>query len=119
MVAAGREKEHKLTTYVMICSLRFSSAEGLPELSVLNSLAHQPIEGGLSNEKLGRLPVGTDRTECYGPVTVRLLDTASGGSALPGCLGAVAGCFLGALSPVDLRTVCFVRAILCLDSKGE
>ena len=73
----------------------------------------------MGNSVYFRIPVGTDRTECYGPVTTRLLDTASGGSALPGCLGALADCFLGALPLVDLRTVCFVRAILRLDSKGE
>ena len=66
-------------------------------LEVLGNLAHQPLEGKLPNEELGRLLVTTDFTESNsaGPVTMRLFDTSGGWGALPGCLGGelLPGCF--------------------------
>jgi len=58
-------------------------------LEVLGDLTNQPLEGELADQKLSRLLVATDLTESDGTrlITVRLLDTSGGGSALAGSLG--------------------------------
>ena len=80
-------------------------------LEVLSDFTHQTLEGQFSDEKLGALLVTTDLTESYGsgPVSVGFLPPPVAGALLRAAL--VASCFLGALPPVDLRAVCFVRAI--------
>ncbi|CAA7395137.1 unnamed protein product [Spirodela intermedia] len=60
-------------------------------LEVLGNLTNKPLEGELSDQKLGFLT----------PPVV--------GADLRAAL--VASCFLGAFPPVDLRAVCLVRAI--------
>ena len=63
--------------------------EAQVSLEVLSDLADQPLEGELADEQLRGLLVATDFTQSYsaGPVTVRLLDTTGGGSALARGLG--------------------------------
>jgi hypothetical protein len=53
------------------------------------SCTYQTLEGELADQKLGRLLVTTNLTESDGTrlITVRLLDTSGGGSALAGSLG--------------------------------
>ena len=115
----------------MICSLHLSSAVDLPVLSAPGSrLFPCPCLGScdgralktqvrpeqscapadrrrLPNDKNSvdfQLPVGTDRTECYGPVMARLPGNALLAALVP---WRAVSC-MGALPPVDLRTVCFV-----------
>ncbi len=65
------------------------SLESKITLEVLGDLTNQSLEGQLSDEKVGRLLVSTDLTECDSSrtVTVRLLDSTSGRGRLTGCLG--------------------------------
>lgn len=58
-------------------------------LEVLSDLAHQTLEGELADEQLGALLVTTDLSQGdgAGPVTVGLLHTPGGGSALASRLG--------------------------------
>jgi hypothetical protein len=78
---------------VGLCSLLESQdGRGLETqvgLEVLSDLANQPLERQLADEQLGGLLVLADlaQSDSAGPVPVRLLYTASGGSALPGSLG--------------------------------
>merc|ERR1719471_816848 len=55
-----------------------------PEVSleVLGNLSHQTLEGQLADEELSGLLISSDLTESDGswPVSVRLLDSSSGGS---------------------------------------
>ena len=57
-------------------------------LEVLSDLSHKTLEGQLADEQLGRFLVTTDLTEsdCTRPVTMRFLDSTSGGRALTSCL---------------------------------
>ena len=63
--------------------------EAKVSLEVLGDLADQPLEGELTDEQLCRLLVATDLAKSDGawPVTVGLLDSASGGCALASGLG--------------------------------
>ena len=65
-----------------------------------------------SSETLSRRGVAPNLAERdgAGPVAVRLLHAAGGGRGLARRL--VASCLRGALPPVDLRAVCFVRAMV-------
>ena len=79
-------------------------------LEVLGDLADEALERQLADQQLGRLLVATDlaQGDGSGPVTVGLLDAAGRRRALAAAF--VASCY-GAFPPVDLRAVCFVRAI--------
>ena len=86
-------------------------------LEVLGDLAHQTLEGELSDEELGRLLVASDLTESHGtwPVPVGLLYTSGGWSALPGCFG-------GQLFPRGLASSGLAGGLLGtshLSSKGK
>ena len=86
-------------------------------LEVLSDFTDQTLEGQLADEKFGALLVTTDLTECdcSGPVTMGLLHSSGAGALLRAAL--VANCLRGALPPVDLRAVCFVRAIAMYKKK--
>ena len=58
-------------------------------LEILSDFTHQPLEGELADEQLGRLLVATNLSQgdSSGAITVRLLDTSGGGGRLPGGLG--------------------------------
>ena len=83
----------KQTDEVSLASLLQShDGRGLePEVSleVLGDLSHQTLEGKLPDEQLSGLLVSPDLSEgdSSWPVSVRLLDSSSGGSRLPGSLG--------------------------------
>merc|ERR1719309_1023250 len=57
-------------------------------LEILGNLPHQPLEGQLPDEKLGRLLVTPNlpESDCTGPVSVGLLDAPGGRGRLPGSL---------------------------------
>ena len=80
-------------------------------LEVLGNLTDQTLEGQLADEELSGLLVSPDLTESHSsrPVPVWLLHSPSGAD-LRAAL--VASCLRGALPPVLLRAVCFVRAIV-------
>jgi len=101
-------------------------------LEVLSDLTDKSLEGQLPDQEFRRLLVPADLSQGHGTRAepVRLLHTTSclytkletsrrekhkEGTRTVGCLRAAedlaASCFLGALPPVDLRAVCFVRAI--------
>ena len=102
----------KQTNKVSLASLLKSHHSGALEtqigLEILSDFSHQTLEGQLADQQLGRFLVTTDLTksDCTRPVTMRLLDSTSGRRALTSGL-----CVRGAFPPVDLRAVCFVRAI--------
>merc|ERR1719203_1723332 len=79
-------------------------------LEILCDFSDQPLERQLPDQKLSALLVRISRRET---VSGRYLC----GFFTPPVVGAdlraalVASCFLGAFPPVDLRAVCFVRAI--------
>ena len=83
----------KQTNEVSLASLLEShDSRGLePEVSleVLGDLSHQTLEGKLPDEQLSGLLVSSDLPEgdSSWPVSVRLLDSSSGGSRFPGSLG--------------------------------
>ena len=81
------------------------------DLEVLRNLANETLEGQLADEKLDALLVTTDHTksDCSRTITVRFLTPPVAGALFRAALVAI--CFLGALLLVDLRAVCFVRAI--------
>ena len=58
-------------------------------LEILSNLPHEPLERQLSDEQFSGLLVTTDFSQGNStrPVTMRLLDSSSGRSALPCCLG--------------------------------
>ena len=72
-------------------------------LEVARDLAHQPLEGQLAHQQLRRLLIAPDLAQCHRAraEAAHVLDAALGTS-----------CLRGVLPPVDLRTVCLVRAIL-------
>ena len=80
-----------------------------PEVSleVLGDLSHQTLEGQLADEELSGLLVSSDLTESDGSwsVSVRLLDSSSGWSRLPGSLG-------GQLLPGSLSSGGFTSGLL-------
>ena len=80
---------------------------------VLSNLPDQTLEGRLAKQEFSGLLILPDFPQRYSPrpVSVRLLDTASSRSTLAAL---VANCFLGAFPPVDLRAVCFERAMAWL-----
>ena len=81
-------------------------------LEVLSDFSHQSLEGQLPDEELCALLVTPDLSQGDGswPVTVRFLDASGSRCGFSGGLG---GQLLPwSLSPVDLRAVCLVRAIL-------
>ena len=80
-------------------------------LEVLRDFAHQPLERQLADQQLRGLLVAPDLAQSYstGAVAVRLLHAAGGRRAFAGRLGGEL--FARRLPPVDLRAVCFVRAI--------
>ncbi|GBP89490.1 hypothetical protein EVAR_52540_1 [Eumeta japonica] len=79
-------------------------------LEVLRYLANESLKWQLTNQQLRALLVATDlaKGDSSRPVAVRLLHAAGGRCAFAGF---VASCLRGALPPVDLRAVCFVRAM--------
>ena len=85
--------------------------EAKVSLEILSNLTHQALERQLPDQQFGALLVTADLTESHGtrPVTVGLLHTSSDLRA-----AFVASCLRGALPPVDLRAVCFVRAIVAV-----
>ena len=112
-----------------------AALEAQVRLEVLCDLAHEPLEGQLADEQLRRLLVPPDlaqgdraRAEAVG-----LLHAAGCGlderkcqrqckweregkrrtAAVLRAWDLAASCLRGALPPVDLRAVCFVRAIVC------
>jgi hypothetical protein len=92
-------------------------------LEVLCNFPDETLEGELADQELGGFLVTTDLTESdgTGTITMGLLDTSgsdvSTADAADTYVGAdflaalEASCLRGALPPVDLRAVCFVRAI--------
>ena len=76
-------------------------------LEVLGNLADKTLEGELADEKLSRLLVTPDLTKSHssGPVTMGLLDTASGWGRFAGGLG-------GQLLPRCLSTGGFTGGLL-------
>ena len=83
-------------------------------LEILSDFSHKTLEGQLADQQLGGFLVTTDLTksDCTRPVSMRFLDST--GRSYAGALlraAFVASCFRGAFPPVDLRAVCFVRAI--------
>ncbi|KAK4828948.1 LOW QUALITY PROTEIN: hypothetical protein QYF61_001569 [Mycteria americana] len=79
-------------------------------LEVLRDLAHQPLEGQLADQQLRRLLVAPDLAQRHraGP-RCGFFTPPVAGALLRAAL--VASCLRGAFPPVDLRAVCFVRAI--------
>ncbi|GBP97058.1 hypothetical protein EVAR_46757_1 [Eumeta japonica] len=79
-------------------------------LEVLRYLANESLKWQLTNQQLRALLIATDlaKGDSSRPVAVGLLH-AAGGCALRAAF--VASCLRGALPPVDLRAVCFVRAM--------
>ena len=74
--------------------LKHSMVRVAAHLEVLGNLSDESLEGELSDEELSRLLVSSDLSESdgSGPVSVRLLDTTSGGTGglgrgLSGSLG--------------------------------
>ncbi|GBP96940.1 hypothetical protein EVAR_77053_1 [Eumeta japonica] len=80
-------------------------------LEVLRYLANESLKWQLTNQQLRALLIATDlaKGDSSRPVAVRLLHAAGGRCALRAAF--VASCLRGALPPVDLRAVCFVRAM--------
>jgi len=76
-------------------------------LEVLGDLSHQTLEGQLADEELSGLLVSPDFTEshCSWPVSVRLLDSAGGGSRFASSLG-------GQLLPGGLASGGFTGGLL-------
>ena len=76
-------------------------------LEVLGNLTDQALEGELADEQLGGLLVSPDLTEshCSRPVSVRLLDSASGRGGLASSLG-------GQLLPGGLASGGFTSGLL-------
>jgi len=89
-----------------------SALEAQVSLEILGDLPDQTLEGQLPDEQLSGLLVTTDLTQSTVPGLYLW------GFFTPPVEGAlflaalVASCFLGAFPPVDLRAVCFVRAII-------
>ncbi|GBP00183.1 hypothetical protein EVAR_62511_1 [Eumeta japonica] len=79
-------------------------------LEVLRYLANESLKWRLTNQ-LRALLIATDlaKGDSSRPVAVGLLHAAGGRCALRAAF--VASCLRGALPPVDLRAVCFVRAM--------
>jgi hypothetical protein len=59
----------------------YTRTQKTANLEVLRNLAHETLEGELSDKKLGRLLVATNLAQCYssGAEAVRLLHTTRGG----------------------------------------
>ena len=57
-------------------------------LEVLSDFSHKTLEGKLADEQLGRflVPTNLTKSDCTRPVTMRFLDSTSGGCALTSCL---------------------------------
>jgi len=96
--------------------LKSSDGGGLKakiSLEILSDFTHQPLEGELANQKLGRFLVSPDFSEGDGTraVTVRFLDASGGGGALPSGFG-------GQLLPWRLTSGRFSGGLLstCHDS---
>ena len=130
------KESNKVSLRCFLKSQDGRSLESKISLELLGDLTDKALERELSDEELRRLLVSADLTKSdgTGSVSVRLLDTSSGGgrfscsllkrsyvSAMVGVLlvgkteknvTLVASCLRGALPPVDLRAVCLVRAIL-------
>ena len=101
----------KQTNEVSLAGLLEShDSRGLePEVSleVLGDLSHQTLEGQLADEELSALLVSSDLSESHSSwsVSVRLLDSSSGWSRLPGSLG-------GQLLPGSLSSGGFTSGLL-------
>ena len=78
---------------------------------VLSNFSHQTLEGRFANQFSGLL-ITSDFTECHStrPVMMRFLHPCSRGHTLAS--GFCSQLLLGGLPPVDLRAVCFVRAMV-------
>ena len=83
------EETNKVGLGCLLESSDSGALEAQVGLEVLCDLTHQALKGELPDEELSGLLVATDLTKSNGagPVTVGLLDTSGGGSALPGRLG--------------------------------
>ena len=57
-------------------------------LEILSDFSHKTLEGQLADQQLGGFLVTTDlaKSDCTRPVTMRLLDSTGGRSALTSCL---------------------------------
>ena len=92
-------------------------------LEVLCNFPDETLEGELADQELGGFLVTTDLTESdgTGTITMGLLDTSGSDVSIADAADTYVGadflaaleasCLRGALPPVDLRAVCFVRAI--------
>ena len=92
------EETHKVGLAGLLESHDSRGLEAQVGLEVLGDLTDETLEGELPDEELGGLLVTTDLTEshCAGPVSVGLLDSASGRGALASSLGGQL--FAGSLS---------------------
>ena len=112
----------KQTNKVSLASFFKSHHSGALEtqigLEILSDFSHKTLEGQLADQQLGGFVVTRDLTKsnCTRPVTMRFLDSTGGRSALNYARAAfVASCFRGAFPPLDLRAVCFVRAMFNIE----
>ena len=92
-------------------------------LEVLCNFPDETLEGELADQELSGFLVTTDLTESdgTGTITMGLLDTSGSDVSIADAADTYVGadflaaleasCLRGALPPVDLRAVCFVRAI--------
>ena len=106
------KKANQIGLTSLLQSTKICTLEAQICIEVLSNFSHQTLKRELADQKFSGLLIASDFTECHStrPVTMRFLHPSRRGRTLAS--GFCSSCFLGALPPVDLRAVCFVRAMV-------
>jgi len=102
------EKTHQISLRRFLKSSDGGRLEPQVGFKILSNFPNEPLEGKFADQQLRRLLVPSDFSESDGPgpVTMRFLDAAGGGRALPGGLG-------GQLFPRSFSSGRLASRLLC------